>query len=183
MPYYIRLMKMEDTALVSEIDREAFPTMKMPTNFENELNNCLAHYIVACDKKGSGNTNIIGVGGLWILVGEAHIVNIAVQPEYRRQGIGELLLISLIELALEFNCSLITLEVRASNNIAQNLYLKYGFTVRGFRRGYYTDNREDATVMTVDSINKALFSELYIRLKKEYYIKNGCSKIQLSTSL
>ena len=183
MRYLVRLMKMEDTARVTQIDREVFPTEKMPTNFANELNNCLAHYVVVCDENRSDNNIIIGVAGLWVLGGEAHVASIAVQPEYRSQGLGELLLISLIELAMEHNCNLITLEVRSSNQIAHNLYIKYGFTVRGVRQAYYTDNQENATIMTVDGINEALFGELFKRLKRGHYIRNGHSRIQLSTSL
>ena len=191
MAYYVRLMRAEDIARVSEIDREIFPTMKIPTNFESELKNCLAHYIVVCEDRISvfeenepaACENIIGYAGLWILVGEAHIVNIAVKLEYRCKGIGELLLISLFEMALGENCKLVTLEVRPSNIIAQSLYEKYGFTVRGVRKGYYTDNREDAVIMTVDNISSNLFEERYKKLKIEHYTRWGFAKIKLTASL
>jgi [ribosomal protein S18]-alanine N-acetyltransferase len=180
LPYYVRCMKMEDIKRATDIDREAFPTMIMPTNFESEFRNSLAHYVVACDEEKAGDDNIIAIAGIWVLVSEAHIVNIAVQPGYRCRGIGELLIISLIQLALDNNCNMMTLEVRVSNGIAQNLYLKYGFTIKGIRRRYYTDNREDAIIMTADNIHIAPFKELYDRLKKEHYIKYGCSRIRLS---
>ena len=191
MSYCVRLMRVEDIPRASEIDREVFPTMKISTNFDNEFKNCLAHYIVVYEDRilvtgqseVNGDDNIIGFAGLWILVGEAHIVNIAVKPDSRRKGIGELLLMSLIELALDENCNLITLEVRPSNDIAQKLYAKYGFTVRGIRKGYYTDNREDAVIMTVDNMNSNPFREQFKQFKKEYYTRWGAAKIKLSAPL
>jgi ribosomal-protein-alanine N-acetyltransferase len=98
---------------------------------------------------------IIGFAGLWLMAGEAHITNIAVRESYRRQGMGELLLIALIDLALELGAHLMTLEVRASNTTAQSLYAKYGFIEVGLRRGYYTDNREDGVLMTIEDITSA----------------------------
>ena len=78
---------------------------------------------------------IVGFSGIWVLANEAHITNIAVRQQYQRRGIGELLLISTIDLAKEHKASIMTLEVRASNVAAQNLYSKYGFTQVGIRRG------------------------------------------------
>ncbi len=160
----MRLMCQGDVNQVTEIDREAFPTMLPPANLQRELCSPLAHYIVACDEEGkttptgadidkNGKQYIVGFAGFWIIADEAHIVNLAVRQSHHRQGIGELLLISLIGLAMEIKAFLVTLEVRASNTIARQLYSKYGFTVRGLRRGYYLDNREDAVIMTVDDIN------------------------------
>jgi ribosomal-protein-alanine N-acetyltransferase len=98
---------------------------------------------------------IYGFTGLWLMAGEAHITNIAVREKHRRQGIGELLLISLIDLAIELGAKLVTLEVRASNTEAQSLYAKYGFIEVGLRRGYYTDNREDGVLMTIEDVTSA----------------------------
>ena len=181
MKYYVRPMRPEDVDEVTRIDREAFPTMKPPTNFQRELGYPLAHYIVACERKemcepggaGVAETCIIGFAGIWLLADEAHIVNIAVRQACRRQGVGELLLISLIELAFDLEASLVTLEVRASNDAARCLYGKYGFTVRGVRRGYYLDNKEDAVIMTVDNINSTPFREYLGRLKKAHSERRG----------
>ena len=85
-----------------------------------------------------------GFVGLWYVVDEAHIVSIGVRSEYRGLGLGEMLLIAAIEQTRQMKSRVMTLEVRMSNYVAQNLYKKYGFTKRGVRRGYYTDNREDA---------------------------------------
>ena len=79
---------------------------------------------------------IVGFAGIWVLADEAHITNIAVRQRYQLRGIGELLLISIIDLAKELKASIMTLEVRTSNIAAQNLYSKYGFTQVGIRRDY-----------------------------------------------
>lgn len=100
---------------------------------------------------------VIGFSGIWMMAGEAHITNIALREQYQRQGIGELLLISTIDLSREQQAELMTLEVRESNKIAQNLYGKYGFKQTGIRRGYYLDNREDAIIMSTESISSELF--------------------------
>lgn len=172
MPYYVRQMRWRDIAQVTEIDLEAFPTMLPPTNYRRELKNQLAHYIVAYDDQGAvgeyGGQYVIGLAGFWIMAGEAHIVNIAVKQSYRRRGIGELLLISLIGLAIEKGAQLITLEVRASNSSAQSLYYKYGFVIKGIRRSYYSDNREDAVIMTAEEICSTSFKERLEFLRQEH---------------
>ncbi|MFC1859991.1 ribosomal protein S18-alanine N-acetyltransferase [Chloroflexota bacterium] len=204
MACYVRLMRRADIAQITEIDREAFPSVWPPVNYERELRNRLAHYIVACDEEErvdraeveaplekdppglayrighlfnynrffhhelleSDKQYITGFAGFWIMAGEAHIISIAVREPYRRQGIGELLLISVINLATELDTRIITLEVRASNTIAQNLYHKYGFTEAGLRRNYYIDDKEDALVMSTESITSATFQANLQRLKK-----------------
>ncbi|MFH1169416.1 MAG: ribosomal protein S18-alanine N-acetyltransferase [Chloroflexota bacterium] len=100
---------------------------------------------------------ITGFAGIWVLADEAHITNIAVRKSHQRQGIGELLMINVIGMAREMKADTVTLEVRVSNTTAQNLYIKYGFTQVGLRRGYYTDNREDAVLMSTPSINSDSF--------------------------
>ena len=83
-------------------------------------------------------------------------------------GVGELLLIAAIEQALEHKADHLTLEVRVSNHVAQNLYAKYGFTRRGLRKGYYADNREDALIMTTGSIRARSYGEEFRRLVAEH---------------
>jgi len=188
----------EDIPQVTDIDREAFPTMLPYPNYWRELENKLAHYIVASNKSPAAKQgkdsrgfitrlrqffhptlpqhkpkppdakHVVGFAGFWLLVGEAHIINIAVREQYRQQGIGELLLISVIELTTELNASAITLEVRASNTTAQNLYRKYGFVEVGMRRGYYSDNKEDAILMTAGDIKSELFQARFQQLKKSH---------------
>ena len=138
----------------------------------------LRHPFCTGEAYGS-NQWIIGLVGLWIMAGEAHITTIGVREAYRRQGIGELLLISVIELALMRHSQVVTLEVRATNSAAQALYEKYGFTKAGVRRGYYTDNREDALIMTTDTITSDSFQGRLRRLKQAHAERWGLSRRQI----
>jgi ribosomal-protein-alanine N-acetyltransferase len=109
---------------------------------------------------------IVGFSGIWLLVDEAHITNIAVRPQYQGRGLGELLLIATIDLARGLKASSMTLEVRASNLVAQNLYSKYGFIQMGIRRGYYLDNHEDAVIMSTESIAAPSFQAQLEQLRE-----------------
>jgi ribosomal-protein-alanine N-acetyltransferase len=111
---------------------------------------------------------ILGFAGLWFMVDEAHLANIAVRGAYRNQGIGERLLISAIEISIERKARFITLEVRASNKIAQILYQKYGLIEVGTRRGYYMDNKEDAVIMTAEGITSAPYVKRFQNLKQAH---------------
>ncbi len=112
--------------------------------------------------------NIVGFAGLWHMVNEAHITTIAAHPDYRGRGVGELMLSSLVGVAYSVHARNVTLEVRVSNYVAQNLYRKYGFSQIDVRRRYYSDNHEDAFVMSTENINsddyRARFAELRARL-------------------
>ena len=114
---------------------------------------------------------IVGFSGIWMIADEAHLTNIAVRRQYQGKRLGELLILATIDLAAELKASFMTLEVRASNLIAQSLYHKYGFTQMGIRHGYYLDNREDAVIMSTDSISAESFQthirELREALKKK----------------
>lgn len=116
---------------------------------------------------------IAGFASLWIIADEAHLSNIAVRESYQRQGIGELLLLSAIDLAVELKSHIITLEVRASNTAAQALYQKYGFNQVGLRRGYYMDNKEDAILMSTEDIHSALYQSQLQQLKQAHLNKLG----------
>lgn len=117
---------------------------------------------------GAPTRRVLGFVGLWIMLNEAHIIAIAVDNDYRRLGIGEHLLIAIIELAGQLNADFITLEVRASNTMAQALYEKYGFRVVGRRSGYYSDNSEDAVLMSTDSITSDSFMARCQQLKEAH---------------
>lgn len=109
---------------------------------------------------------IIGIAGFWVMVDESHITTIAVRNAYRSQGMGERLLIEIIEMSAELKADVVTLEVRASNKQAQALYDKYGFHTVGTRRAYYTDNGEDAVLMTTDSLTSTTFQSRFQQLKQ-----------------
>lgn len=109
---------------------------------EEVKSNRLARYIVAVS---SGK--VIGYAGFWKIIDEGHITNIAVHPEFQGAGVGNCLMYNLLELARRENIKKLTLEVRAGNAKARNLYRKHGFTECGIRKGYYSDNKEDAIIM------------------------------------
>lgn len=102
---------------------------------------------------------LVGYAGLWLMTDEAHVTTIASHPSVRGKGIGELLLLGLIDRALDIGARWLTLEVRISNNVAQNLYAKYTFKEMGVRRRYYSDNGEDALVMWTDALDSETFLE------------------------
>ncbi len=116
----------------------------------------------------SGREYVAGFAGIWVVTDEAHITNIAVRENHRRHGLGELLLISIVNLAAELNTRFLTLEVRVSNTAAQSLYRKYGFSQVGLRRGYYTDNREDGVLMSTQDTTEAPFQAQLQQLKQAH---------------
>jgi ribosomal-protein-alanine N-acetyltransferase len=109
--------------------------------------------------------SIIGFAGLWLMVDEAHITTIAIHPDYRRKGLGELELVSLIDIAYQIGAKWVTLEVRVSNFVAQSLYRKYGFREAGMRHRYYSDNQEDALIMWTEEISSPAYVERFQTLK------------------
>ncbi len=119
-------------------------------------------------KTSQNNQKIVGYATFWLMMDEAHLTSIAVREAYQRQGIGELLLISAINMAAELNAQVITLEVRASNLAAQALYEKYGFAKVGVRRRYYSDDAEDAVVMTTERITSGSYQARFQQLKRSY---------------
>jgi len=123
---------------------------------------------------------IVGFAGFWMMADEAHITNVAVRKNHRRQGIGEFLLISVIDLALELKARIFTLEVRASNLAAQDLYHKYGFRQVGIRQGYYTDDKENALVMATEDITSATFQKRLNRLKKVHSRRWGIASYHIA---
>ena len=121
---------------------------------------------------------IVGFVGVWLTPDEAHIVTIAVRESHRGRGIGELLLIAAIALATLNDQEVVTLEVRASNQAAQALYEKYGFRKVDVRHCYYSDNHEDAVIMTADSIHSAPYQDLCQRLRQEH--RERCGHYELN---
>lgn len=143
-----REMVENDIPAVVAIEEESFTIPWTAEIFEHEMTgNNYAHYIVA-----EMDEEIIGHCGMWIVLDECHITNIAVLIRHRGQGIGEDLLRKAIELCKEMDVRLMTLEVRVSNVAAQGLYRKFGFQDGGIRKKYYSDDQEDALVMWVELI-------------------------------
>jgi ribosomal-protein-alanine N-acetyltransferase len=96
---------------------------------------------------------VVGFAGLWLMVDEGHITTFGVHPDWRRQGVGARLLLRLADIALELGAARMTLEVRVGNLAAQELYRRFGFTIAGTRVRYYTDDGEDAFVMTTPALS------------------------------
>lgn len=142
----IRTMTIDDIDQVLEVEHASFATPWSRVAFENEiLNNNFATYFVAED-----NDRVVGYSGVWVIIDEAHITNIALLPDYRGLKLGEALLRQLVIHAKACRSKTMTLEVRVSNKVAMKLYKKFGFQKGGIRKGYYTDNHEDAYVMWVN---------------------------------
>ena len=143
-------MRLDDVAAVHEIERLSFRTPWPAYAFEQELKgNRLARYVVA-----RAGDLVVGFAGLWMMVDEAHITTFSVHPDWRRQAIGRQLLLNLAELSIAIGARRMTLEVRESNTVAQALYRAFGFDVAGRRRAYYTDDGEDALVMTTPELTE-----------------------------
>jgi len=151
VPVIVEPMRMGDIPAVLEIERLSFTSPWPAYAFEHELaTNRLARYIVS-----RVDGRVVGFSGIWLMVDEAHITTFGVHPDYRRRGIGRRMLLRLAELSLELGAARLTLEVRVSNAAAQALYSSFGFRVAGRRPSYYSDNGEDAYIMTTPDLRDA----------------------------
>lgn len=149
MEIHIRRMEKTDVDSVIKIEAKAYGEHHWSKeSFMNELSNDLARYYAAFDNEN----NLVGYAGCWQILEEVHITNIAVSPDFRRNGIGEQLLRKIIDDCYENKAKYITLEVRVSNIPAIGLYEKYGFKSLGVRKGYYQNNNEDALIMWTENI-------------------------------
>ncbi|WMI80799.1 ribosomal protein S18-alanine N-acetyltransferase [Anaerotignum sp. MB30-C6] len=140
-------MQEEHIEGVLAVEEATFSIPWTRKDFEREVReNAMAIYFVAIDDS-LDEEKVVGYAGMWHVITEGHITNVAVLHEYRRQGIGDLLMENLEKVALEREMIGITLEVRINNEAAQRLYHKYGFRPEGIRKNYYADTREDAVIM------------------------------------
>ncbi len=147
----IESMTFDDLPAVHAIEKASFAVPWPNDAYRSELTtNRLASYIVA-----RADDDIVGFAGLWVMVDEAHVTTFAVDPRWRRRGVGERLLLGLIDIAVARRAREATLEVRLSNMPARRLYEKYGFRPVGIRPRYYSDNGEDALIMTTEPLASA----------------------------
>ena len=154
-------MTVADLPAVQLIERASFTTPWPPQAYRQELeSNRLAAYLV-----GTVDEEVVAYGGIWLMVDEAHVTTFAVHPRYRRRRIGERLLLSLMDLSVDRHAREATLEVRLSNLAARRLYEKYGFRPVGIRPRYYSDNQEDALIMTTEPLSAAPMRERIARLR------------------
>lgn len=137
-----RPMQKGDLDRVAELERICFRSPWSKNALAGELKNSIAHYLVGeCEGK------VIAYAGMWVLFDEAHVTNVAVDPDYRRAGIGRRLMLCMMRSARLYGASLMTLEVREGNHEAQALYAGLDFVNEGRRKGYYTDTGEDAFIL------------------------------------
>ena len=183
--WVIEPMRVEDIGAVKRIERLSFSTPWPRDSYRHEVAaNRTAHYLVlrrdgppltqaspsSPGKRPSiwqrilrlGDSDdesgdVVGFAGIWLMIDEAHITTLAVDPKWRGGGLGELMVVALIEKSISLGADLITLEVRASNRVAQRLYEKYGFYANGIRPRYYSDNGEDALVMWSPEVGGSAF--------------------------
>jgi ribosomal-protein-alanine N-acetyltransferase len=152
-----------DLPAVHAIERASFFVPWPDDAYRTELlTNRLASYVVA-----RAGDETVGFGGLWVMVDEAHITTFAVDPRWRRRGVGEWMLLALLDRAVERHAREATLEVRLSNMPARRLYEKYGFRPVGIRPRYYSDNGEDALIMTTDALASPGMRERIERLRAD----------------
>ena len=157
----IQPMRLEDVPVIHEIEREIFLTPWPRNAWRRELSqNQMATYVVMRDAD-----ELVGYAGLWEMRDEAHVTTVGVRRQDQGKGYGMALMLALIERSYAVNARWITLEVRASNHGAMALYEKLGFKVIGRRRGYYTDDGEDAVVMWSDSLMAPSFQARYQALR------------------
>lgn len=156
-------MTLDDLPQVREIEESSLAPAWPETAYRDELTtNRLASYVVA-----RAGDKVVGFGGIWLMVDEAHVTTFAVHPAWRRQRIGERLLIALLALAGARGAREATLEVRLSNVPARRLYEKFGFRPVGIRPRYYSDNGEDALIMTTDRFDDPALVARLDRLRRE----------------
>lgn len=141
-----RLMDINDVDDILKIEQESFTLPWSREAFQNELTTNQYALYIGLEEEGK----VIGYCGVWIVLDEAQITNVAILPAYRGRKLGEALMRQVMEVASEKGVRTMSLEVRVSNSIAQSLYRKLGFQDGGIRKNYYSDNQEDALVMWVN---------------------------------
>jgi ribosomal-protein-alanine N-acetyltransferase len=185
VPYALEAMRVNDVPTVALIEKQVFATPWSAEAFLQELTfHASSSYLVlrytdesALSQRlphrpwsSSQDQGLLGYAGLWLVMEQAHVCTLAVRPAWRGRGLGELLFASLIEQALSGQSDELTLEVRVSNQTAQNLYAKYGLEVKGRRPRYYPDNQEDAWIMNSPPLQTpayhTAFTDLTVRLRR-----------------
>lgn len=198
-PFQVAPMQWSDVPDVMVIERQAFTLPWSDYTYRREiLENNHSHYYVVRRLNGRAGARfdwlrrlvqqrpaapIVGYGGFWLVADESHISTIASSEPWRGRGIGELMLLAMVERSIELGAAMVTLEVRASNAVAQNLYRKYGMGMVGRRLRYYRDNDEDADLMTVDHIQDAVYQAKLraLRVALEERLRNGACSARSST--
>lgn len=202
--YYLAPMRLDDVPEVSRVEHRCFTNPWPESAYRRELRNPSSNYYIVLrhrqprteSDRGQAEPRgrlallpllrrsepqvtdpIVGFAGMWVLYDEAHITTIGVAPEYRRRGLGEVLILDLFAEAMRRRCEWVTLEVRVSNEPAQRLYEKYGFTRRGIRRRYYSDNGEDAYIMWSESLHDPAYRQRCAELRQRLFDRLAANDI------
>lgn len=163
LPFAIAPMTVADISAVRAVEEAAYPHSAY-RNYPYELEqNSLAYYFVL---RVLPHEKIIGVSGLWLIADEAHVITIAVQPRWQGLGLGEWLLLNLLEAGQLLNATIATLEVRPTNLPAISLYQKYRFQ-QVARRARYYNNGEDALIFTTPRLNSPAYQSMLAYRKKQ----------------
>ena len=165
-------MQKTDLSRVAELEKLCFRSPWSYNALAGELKNNAAHYRVA-EKNGV----VIGYAGMWLILDEAHITNVAITPEERGLGYGRALMLTMMHLAVSLGAVDMTLEVRESNLTAQSLYYALGFEKAGTRRKYYSDTGEDAYILWLRDIKSRLVSERSFSMKQPVNAPNAPAAI------
>jgi len=182
--YRLRYMRLEDIPQVVEIDRLSFPMPWAARSYVFEIKDNNAGHMIVVEAlpqppptgglKGvlqrltapAAPAVITGYGGFWLIEGEAHVSTIAVHPDYRGRGLGEVLLAGMLSRSMALKAEYSVLEVRVSNESALNLYGKYDYQIVGQRKNYYRDNNEDAYLMHLAPLDEAYKARFAARLNR-----------------
>ncbi len=184
LPYVVEPMTLADIGQVMEIEQASFPAPWSARAYRYEITeNDHSSMVIVRPRTAPGGrfvrltrplglakpSPVLGYAGFWLLVDDAHICTIAVHPLWRRQGLGELLLISLLDRGMELDARRATLEVRVSNGAARHLYHKYGFEIVSRRKRYYSDNNEDAYIMSTPAFDTPGFQRNLNHRRSQLY--------------
>lgn len=195
----VRYMRVRDIPEVMVIDRASFTPPWPERSYRFEINESQVSYMTVLERKEAhpitglrklwrqlgGDYDptepmmvVVGYGGLWKIEEEAHISTIASHPDYRGHKYGEILLASMVKRAIVLGAEYVVLEVRVSNTVAQNLYKKYGFEIRGVKKGYYHHDKEDAYDMWLDLTDDSMVqvNALYKQLQRKVRFLNYYSE-------
>jgi [ribosomal protein S18]-alanine N-acetyltransferase len=167
----VRRMRPNDVAEIMDIESVSFGRHHWSSeSFLYEMKNQLGRYYSLIHRPSQ---KLIGYCGYWIILDEAHITTIAIDPAYRGNGLGDLLLVKMLDRMSSQSVKWATLEVRASNFSAQQLYYKYAFRSMGTRPHYYQDSNEDALIMTTDNIQTKEFRDTFRHNKQQLMERLG----------
>ena len=170
----MRRMRTSDIDHLMPIESVSFGSYHWSSDaFANELKNNLGRYYVLLNNPSDGDEKLIGYCGYWLIVDEAHITTIAVDPLLRGQSLGELQLINILDKMMSQSVKIATLEVRTGNISAQQMYYKYMFSTQGLRAKYYQDNAEDALILSTPNINSEAFRAMFKYNKQAFEKKHG----------